>query len=547
MANDLRPASLDATPGRQGARTQDYEEADRLFRGNLEHYCRKLVKIQTKTGAVVPFRWNRAQRELERILNEQQDRTGWARILILKARQLGISTYVSARFYRKTSMYAGQRTYILTHKDEGTAQLFGMAKTTHQNMAPDYRHDLLVANANELKFASINSGFRVGTAHAVEGVGRSLTLNNFHGSEVAFWRQGERHFVGAMNAVPDMPNTEIVLESTANGIGGIFHEQWTLAIKGESHFVPVFLPWFWGEDYQAPRPPDLRFSTEEMEYGLLHGLTPEQLTWMHFKVIAMGGIPGTITPEFRQEYPATAAEAFQTTGVESFIPPTLVIQARNWRAPDQSYAPLVVGLDLAYGGAGRTWFMDRQGRRAGGLINESMNTDDPTRVADRAAILLNTHPIDMMFVDVTGGGGGVVNILRRSGFEERVAGVNFGAEATEATKYLNKRAEMYGRIKAWLMDPGGAQIPDTDSIHAGLTSIGYHYDGNSRLQLEDKQKVVERAGISIDDADALALTFAKEIATKLPSEKAREEVDDFADRMDERYNRYTKRHSFLGA
>jgi len=502
----------------------DYRGADAALFSDLEFYSAKLIKIQAKDGRIVPFVWNSAQKRFHARIERQRDQAGWVRAIALKARQLGVSTYVAGRYYHRTTTRLGQRSYILTHQDDATQHLFDIVKLMHDRMPVDYRHRLSTANANELEFASTNSGYRVGTAKNIKGKGRSLTLQNFHGSEVAFWDQARSHFAGAMSAVPKLPDTEIILESTANGIGGAFYEEWALAERGKSDFIPIFMPWFEAQEYRTPLRADYEPSLEEERYAEIFGLDQEQLCWFHFENTRLGGQPGVICPLMRQEYPATAAEAFQMSGVTSFIPSELILRARRWEAPEQlREIPRVLGCDIARGGKDSVYLIDRKGRQVGKVVNERRDDGDLVATADRIAYLLKKHPdIRRAFVDVTGMGIGVYDILRANGFEERVVAVNFGAAASEPNRYVNKRAEMWGRCREWLMDPGGADIPDQDDLHRDLAApafggpAGCRYDANSRLQMEAKEKIKERLGFSPDAGDALCLTFAEIIPIEMP-------------------------------
>jgi hypothetical protein len=85
-------------------------------------------------------------------------------------------------------------------------------------------------------------------------VGRSSTIQLFHGSEVAFWPHADTHAAGILQAVADAPGTEIILESTANGVGNFFHQLWASAERGASDFIAVFVPWHWQEEYRRPPP-----------------------------------------------------------------------------------------------------------------------------------------------------------------------------------------------------------------------------------------------------------------------------------------------------
>ena len=81
---------------------------------------------------------------------------------------------------------------------------------------------------------------------------RSSTIQLFHGSEVAFWPFAETHAAGVLQAVPNQPGTEIILESTANGVGNFFHKKWREAETGRSEYLAIFVPWHWQDEYRLP-------------------------------------------------------------------------------------------------------------------------------------------------------------------------------------------------------------------------------------------------------------------------------------------------------
>lgn len=489
----------------------EIDELDEIFRSRADVYCAALVRIKGKDGQHTYLEFNRAQRYIDDLLARQQETTGKVRAIILKARQLGASTYIAARYYRKTTMNVGQRTYILTHEDKSTQSLFDMAKRIHDNMIPEYRPAATSNNANELDFGGIDSGYRVGTAKNVGGLGRGMTIQNFHGSEVAFWPHAEQHFAGVMEAIPNLPHTEIILESTANGVGGAFYDQWQLAERGQSEFIPIFIPWFWDDGYEMEVPPDFEPSYDELEYAEIHGLTMEQVAWMHFKNIQLGADPGKIHWQFRQEYPASAQEAFQTSGQDTLISPESVMRARKFEAPDQDHAAKVLGADVARAGGDFTRLIDRQGRKLGGIMNKVINSNDLMEIAGIIARAIDEHDFQMAFVDLTGLGAGVVDRLNEMGYGYRVRGINFSQKAMEPDRFRNKRAEMWWDLKEWLRDEGGADIPDDDTIHRHFCAPGYKWDSNSRLVLEPKEDIKERLGFSPDAGDAAALTFAEPV------------------------------------
>ena len=503
-------------------RLDRYEGADLTMRADLRQYCSKLVKIGTKRpGEIVPFIWNKAQEELHNRLERQRDSRGLVRALVLKARRLGISTYVGARFFHRCSLWRGHHSFILTHEDKATQTLFDMVRRIHDNMPHDYRHALMAANENELDFSGMESGYRVGTAKNVSGLGRGATLQLFHGSEAAFWAQAQKHWSGVIQAVSLVPGTEAIMESTSNGPYGAFYDQWVLAEKGLSDFIPIFLPWMIDPDNARDVAVDFVPSADEEKYQEIYRLTDQPRCWAHYKTIELGGKPGALGAEFKREYPATAAEAFESGSTNSLIADEYILAARRKKMPEQTMLPRVLGVDVARSNKDErddkgkilvrdaTRLVDRQGRR-GGAIDEEYYSDDATFLAAKVMRALRDNPdIRKAFIDASEGmGAAVVSIVRAGGFEARVAGVNFGSEAQEPDLYKNRRCEMWARMRDWFKDPGGAQIPDSDVAQRHMTAPKYTHDPNGRLELEPKPKIKARTGFSPDWGDAFALTFA---------------------------------------
>lgn len=476
-------------------------------------YAARNLYIRTKTGAIRPFALNRVQQALHRKLEDQRRRTGRVRALVLKARQPGVSTYVEARFYWQVVRTPGVRAFILTHLRDSTDVIFEMVERFHaRNPDPD-KPRVAAANAHELLFAAIDAGYRVGTAGS-RSVGRGQTLQLFHGSEVGHWPNAAAHMSGVMQAVPEAPGTEIILESTANGPAGLFYDLCKAAERGDSDYELLFIPWFAHDEYATPPPAGWVAPPAFVSYGALHQLAPDRLYWAYRKnetlSRACGADPGEPCWLFRQEYPATAEEAFRGADHDGLIRAETVIRARAHTAPDQHHAPLVLGVDIARGGGDRSHIIDREGRRAGGHVNRSLDSADLMQVAGHVAREIDRLDPAMTFVDGTGIGAGVYDRLRERGYR-RLRLVNFGARAEDPRRYANRRAEMWDRLKEWLADDAGVSIPDDDSLQAQLCAPGYGFDSNGRLLLEAKEKSRERLGASPDAADALALTFAEMI------------------------------------
>jgi hypothetical protein len=475
-------------------------QALQTLRTDFELYASKALKVRSKSGRVDHLRLNRAQRFIHERLEQQRKATGMVRALILKGRQQGCSTYVEARFFWRTVWAQGVRTFILTHEDQATQNLFEMATRYYDNLPQELKPSVDAQNAKELKFKALDSGYKVGTA-GNKSVGRSGTVQLFHGSEVAYWPNALEHAAGVLQTVPNEPGTESILESTANGIGNFFHTQWQLAERGESPYQAVFVPWYWQEEYTIAAD-DFKPTPEESDYQALYGLTLGQLAWRRAKTAELNS-----ESKFRQEYPANATEAFQLSGEDSLIKPEDVMRARKDKEASE-YGPLLVGVDPARFGDDRTSIIRRQGRVASGL--ESHSKKDTMEVAGMCARILKAEPVVRMFVDIGGLGAGVVDRLNELGFGDRVEGVNSGEKPLEPDRYSNRRAEMWGQMGDWLKTTP-CRIPDTDTLHSDLVGPGYKFDSNSRLMIERKEDMKKRGLRSPDEADALALTFASPV------------------------------------
>lgn len=481
------------------------------LRADFPVYATKCLKIRTKSGSVEPLALNKAQIYLHERLEEQRRKTGRIRALVLKGRQQGISTYIGARYYWRTTHRKGIRTFILTHEQSATDNLFGMVNRYHEHCPAMVRPTTGAANAKELSFIKLDSGYEVGTA-GTKAVGRSKTVQLFHGSEVAFWPNAPTHFAGVVQAIPDLPDTEIVLESTANGVGGEFHERWQMAEAGIGDYIAVFIPWYWQPEYCRQVDASFVLDDDEQAYADAYGLTLEQMAWRRAKISELKD-----PLLFRQEYPATASEAFQMTGHDSYIPSDLVLKAR--KASIEGVGSLVVGVDPARFGDDRFSIAWRKGRKVEKL--EHKTKIDIVAGANWCRQILTNDKPKRMFVDVGGLGAGVYDLLIDWGFGETVKAVNFGSDPIEPNRFdgqgnsipggRNRRAEMWMLSKEWLQEVGGADIPDLDSLQADACSPAYSYDAQQRLVLESKEKMRSRGVRSPDGWDAVALTFAEPV------------------------------------
>jgi hypothetical protein len=512
----------------------------RRLRDDFDFFARNCLMIRTKSGELKPLKLNRGQRYLHEKLEAKRLAGKPVRAIIVKGRQMGISTYLQARFYWllwRSRKGVALRAFILTHADDATQNLFGMAQTFQDYMPEGLRPPTKAANAKELMFADNLCGYQVATAGARE-VGRSSTIQLLHGSEVPSWPNAESHVVSLLNtALAKGPGTEGILEATAKGIGNVFHRMCMAAVRGDSEYEAIFIPWFWDAGYETACPETWAqgISLAWHEYAVVHQLTWEQLYWAYLKNREFATAKSLSTdepcPDFRQEYPATFEEAFQSSG-NSFIPALSVVRARQKRAGQDKIVgrgPVILGVDPARS-ADNVGIIDRCGRVMGERICEAWAPDgDTVYLAQRIARVIDRIKPDAVNIDMGGNGAALYDILVHQGYGYCLNAVNFGSSPigkgpTGDEMYTNRRAEMYDLLRDWFETPGGVQIPDSDALHTDLTAAVWgpgatrHNPTTNELIIEPKDKIKERIGASPDLGDAAALTFAVPFAQNMQAQ-----------------------------
>lgn len=287
------------------------------------------LKIQTKErevkrlGDVINYAQEDFITEVERQINEN----GEVRIIVLKARQIGISTIIEAIIFALSILFKGYQGLIISHEKDSAEHILTMTKRYWTTYSFKDFHDEQYNGRTQLAWSDLQSNIVVATAKNV-GAGRSKTLHALHASEVAFWDAPETLATGLRQSIPSVGLTMIFLESTANGIGNYFHKSWEEATGDKSEFVPKFYPWHQHPEYTAdmiPRAMKAKFSVlgpaatkdeAKAEKALrAMGIGDERLLWRRWAIQNL--CQGDVT-KFNQEYPTTPNEAFLTTGRNVF-------------------------------------------------------------------------------------------------------------------------------------------------------------------------------------------------------------------------------------
>lgn len=493
-------------------------------------------------GSLIPWRFNNAQRHMQRMAEIQRKRTGgWVRMLLEKGRQQGGSTWAGGRFYHKTRSIPGTSTAIISHDGKSTTKLFKMVERFHSHVQECFRPEVGKANANQLTFPRLNSDYSVYTAGS-EDAGRSGTAQLLHGSEVAYWPNDYAIQDSALESIAFMAGTEIVLESTGNGPKGLFYDKCMLALRkrhdltcttedrrrgvcacpGGGDYILVFVPWYWQEEYERDVPVDFALDAEEQEYVARHfpassPLTPpplrvlRKMAWRRAKILDLSTANGGINTaaghaKFQRIYPSLPLEAFQASGLGVIRADAIISARKNFTLTDDD-APLVMGVDPAGDSesSDRTVIAFRRGR----VMQEVITYDrmKPMRLAGIIDKFIVGRDVRMVFVD-NGYGAGTVDRLHEMGHRENVQGVWFNEGTLYPEKYRNKRSEIILEFAKWVND-GDVRLPDDDDVHADLAAMPMNEETSDGIfYIKTKKEIKKILGRSPDIYDACALTFA---------------------------------------
>lgn len=482
------------------------------YRNDLGLHAEECLKIRAKDKKIIPFKLNKVQRYIDKTMNDQIKKQGFVRALILKGRQQGASTYVGARFYSRASLHKNTNVFILAHEQAASDALFAMVSRYHTNnpIAPETG----TSNVKSLAFKYMGSEYTVATAGA-KAAGRSKTIDLFHGSEVAFWQNDDKHFASSVQAVPNIPGTEVILESTANGPTGEFYERVQDALAGRGDYMLIFVPWFWSDEYERPVPDGFELDKEvadggvisEAEYAEVHGLSLKKMAWRRAKIAELRS-----EKIFMQEYPATVYEAFQSTDDDSFIEAVPVLRAR--KRDREALGPLILGCDPAGPGGDRFAIARRRGNCVYKV--EYRNKLETLAAVEWIHSIIKDEDPAVVNIDAGGIGAAVISVLkaRKKHYPRLIKAVNFGGTSQHKLAKpkvpgpKNRRAEMWNRCKEWLDTIEGVSLPDQDAIQADLTAPRLKKTLTNDILLESKEEMRERGVRSPDLADAICLTFA---------------------------------------
>jgi hypothetical protein len=309
----------------------------------------QLLLVRTREGRTAPLRANAAQRAFERRRGERN--------IVLKARQMGLTTWAAARFFLKTITQPGTLTLEVAHTQEAAEEIFRIVHRFVDWLPEELRDGPLKtsrANVRQIVFPEMDSQYRVVSA-GDRNAGRGLTVQNLHCSELARWPGDPAETLAGLRASM-VPGAELILESTPDGVGGCFHEEWQKA--GETGMVRHFFPWWMERRYRTGAVDEASLSEEERMLMGRHRLDLEQIGYRR-KIRA--DFRGLARQEYAEDeescFLASGNSVFELAAIEERLAETVppVEQRRNgdleiWLPPLKG-KEYVVAVDPAGGGS----------------------------------------------------------------------------------------------------------------------------------------------------------------------------------------------------
>lgn len=494
---------------------------------NWAEFIEMFFKIKDKdTGALIPFKLSNIQRKTFNTLLQQYNREKKVDAIIIKGRRSKQSSLISALACCYAIFNQSKNLYLV-------ADLLDNAKKILKNYHNLFFDSDIIRNILSVAFGvrpkqtifcsteSVNlcngSSFKLASMiGASQGdrasIGAGDMISFFHGTEFfGEWEAVSRTFL-AMTGI----NTFKIIESTPRPNCAI-HDVYNKAISSQySKTVVIFYSWWDDEDNVASKI-DINFdlnnffpSQEILDYANSYNsnLTKDQMGFMALKLEELKSIK-----IFNEEYPATPELAFMQDTTGFYFEPQVIAKSMRseigiYQNHDINLYPIIVGIDPAYTGKDKCAIVIRQGMWVHEII--TLEGLDTMAIFSEVWKLYqhysrNNKAISKIFIDKTGSDG-LVSVLRENLGFNIVKGISFGEKPINDAKYVNKGAEMIDHVKDAMN--GGLSIPDNKNLRIQLSNMKFEYNIKSQLKREPKEELKKRIGMSPDELDALALTFA---------------------------------------
>jgi hypothetical protein len=288
---------------------EDLEQVGRILDRRLAlgrtvgiELAEQLLFVRTKDGRTSPLRANAVQQLFEQRRGQRN--------IVLKARQMGLTTWTAARFFLKTITQPGTMTVQVAHTQDAAEEIFRMVHRFLDWLPEELREGPLKTsrqNARQIIFPEIDSQYRVVSA-GDRNAGRGWTIQNLHCSELARWPLNPAEILAGLRAAL-APGAEVILESTPEGAGGCFYDEWKKA--DETATVRHFFPWWMEVRYRSAQVDPATLTEEENKLIELYGLDLEQIGYRRHLRASFHGLA-------KQEYAEDAESCFLASGESIF-------------------------------------------------------------------------------------------------------------------------------------------------------------------------------------------------------------------------------------
>ena len=277
------------------------DEAHPLLGGRtpLVFLAGKMLKVRGRDGRLYALKPNAAQQAFEA-------ERGAANI-VLKARQMGMTTWIAGRFLLKTVTRPGTLTLLVAHTQDAAEEILRIVHRFVEHLPTCLTNGVLVTdrqNVRQIAFPKMDAQFRVVSA-ADRNAGRGMTVQNLHCSEVSRWPGDGAETLAGLRACLSPVGSEMVMESTPNGASGCFYDEWMRA--PETGVVRHFFPWWMEPGYRAEEADEDSLTDEELELMVEHGLDLGQVGYRRRMLAQQGALA-------RQEFAEDAERCFLVSG-----------------------------------------------------------------------------------------------------------------------------------------------------------------------------------------------------------------------------------------
>ena len=470
-------------------------------------------------NSLVPFKFTSMQKKTFQLLLSQYKEQKFVDALIIKGRRGQQSSLISALACCYAIFFSNSNIYVIADSNSNA-----------ENILANY-HSIFLDTHFIRNLLSIS--YNIKPKDAISIATKSINLCNGSSFKVGSMigaNQDERASIGAGNSIRFLHITEYFGEyqsitKTFDAIKGIntfcirestprpncaIHEDYKISIAAKYSKTQIIFYAWWEDFYNVESIKDYQPSQEVLEYVKTYNknLTKEQMAFIDRKLAR------STMKSFNEEYPATPELAFMQDTTGFYFEPELIHKSirqdmvQYVKHFDLDIHPIVMGIDPAYAGKDKCAIVIRQGMWVHDII--TFEGLDSKNIFSEVYRIYNYYKknnmiIRKMFIDKTGSDGLVV-ILKENFGNSIAKGISFGEKAIDEIKYLNKGAEMIDKVKEAMQE--GLSLPNNKNIILQMSNMKFEYTLKSQLKREPKDELKKRLGMSPDELDALALTFA---------------------------------------